>query len=341
MFKKFNYRVGFHTNHLFYGLTLAVTLLFSSTVVAQRVTNIDAKGTKLTTGNIVTPGDTAPSPTDPVPPIQGDIWIDTTDATNIIPKVWDGDSWESLDASDTGITTGTGAPTTANPDAGDIYVDESTGDIYTSDGTEWTQQNTAGNVVYDNTTSGLTATDVQAAIDELGSPLSKTVLFSAEYAGASLQADASDNELNIISGNSGSPDYMNYYMAYNIELTSGGGTENDYDIILRFALPSDFHSWEDATGAIVIDYEGTVDSKVEVDVYEAGAGIVQNNRATSGAGATGFSSLTVATASQLTTLATGGKIVVLVIKLTVADAASAGDSFMRVGDIRVRYKVQP
>lgn len=100
MFQKFNYRVGLHTNHLFFGLALVVALLFSSTVVAQRVINIDDKGTKHSTGNIVTEGATAPTtPT----PIEGDIWLDTTDPTNTLPNVWDGDSWEPLDATAVGL----------------------------------------------------------------------------------------------------------------------------------------------------------------------------------------------------------------------------------------------
>lgn len=43
-----------------------------------------------------------------------------------------------------GTHTGSGAPTSTNPEnpnAGDIYVDESTGDVYTFDGTNWVQAN--------------------------------------------------------------------------------------------------------------------------------------------------------------------------------------------------------
>ena len=52
---------------------------------------------------------------------------------------YDGTTWKLLGGllqltSGTGIPDGTGA-------AGDVYVDESTGDIYASDGTGWTKQN--------------------------------------------------------------------------------------------------------------------------------------------------------------------------------------------------------
>jgi hypothetical protein len=59
---------------------------------AQRVINIDHKGTKLTTGNTVTEAATAPtSPT----PIEGDIWLDTT---NNLTKIFDGTTWKPIDS---------------------------------------------------------------------------------------------------------------------------------------------------------------------------------------------------------------------------------------------------
>ena len=68
-------------------------VFFSTTIFGQRVTNIDNKGTKQIAGNLVT--ESAIAPIAP-PPIQGDVWEDTT--TNIT-KIWDGDSWESVQAS--------------------------------------------------------------------------------------------------------------------------------------------------------------------------------------------------------------------------------------------------
>ena len=69
--------------------TCFIMVFFSTTAFAQRVTNIDKKGTERTTGNIVTESATAPTvPT----PIQGDIWVDTTTNTT---KFWDGNSWDS------------------------------------------------------------------------------------------------------------------------------------------------------------------------------------------------------------------------------------------------------
>ena len=67
-------------------------VLCSNLGFAQRVTNIDHKGTKLTTGNTVTEAATAPtSPT----PIEGDIWLDTT---NNLTKIFDGTTWKPIDS---------------------------------------------------------------------------------------------------------------------------------------------------------------------------------------------------------------------------------------------------
>lgn len=75
-------------------LIISILLFLCSNVVfAQRVTNINNKGTIFTTGNIVTESATAPTdPTDPTP-IQGDFWFDTT---NNLLKVWDGTIWKEV-----------------------------------------------------------------------------------------------------------------------------------------------------------------------------------------------------------------------------------------------------
>ena len=80
-----------HSKQALLFLSLILLFLTASFAFAQRVTPIDAKGTKQLTGNVVKEGNTAPSA-----PIQGDIWFDTTDVNNTIPKVWDGNSWEPL-----------------------------------------------------------------------------------------------------------------------------------------------------------------------------------------------------------------------------------------------------
>ena len=66
--------------------------------MAQRVTSIDSKGTRVTTGNIVTTATTAPTD-----PLDGDIWFDNS-AANTITKVFDGTVWKPIEV-DGGATT--------------------------------------------------------------------------------------------------------------------------------------------------------------------------------------------------------------------------------------------
>ena len=109
-----------------------VGVLFATTVFAQRVTTINPKGTKFTTGNVVTEGPA--SPTTPAP-IAGDIWFDTS--TNIT-KVYDAGAttWKEIDPDL--VTTSSAAPTT--PARGDIWRNNTdANDIQTSvwDGLTW------------------------------------------------------------------------------------------------------------------------------------------------------------------------------------------------------------
>ena len=101
-----------------------------------------------------------PTPTNPANPDGGDIYVDESTGDiytyNSVTNMWENQSGHiSADAGNvltegtdglayfSGIASGTGAPTAtspANPSPGDIYVDESTGDIYTYNGTEWVPQ---------------------------------------------------------------------------------------------------------------------------------------------------------------------------------------------------------
>lgn len=71
----------------------------------------------------------------------GDFWIN--DSNNNSVSIWDGVSWVPIDANP---RKGSGPPTTItapNPIAGEVYVDETTGEIYAYDGTTWVNSNTS------------------------------------------------------------------------------------------------------------------------------------------------------------------------------------------------------
>lgn len=76
----------------------------------------------------------------PPPPANnnlGDFWINN--AQNNATSIWNGSNWVNLDDNP---TRGNGAPNTTtapNPQAGDVYVDATTGIVYAYNGTTWVQ----------------------------------------------------------------------------------------------------------------------------------------------------------------------------------------------------------
>lgn len=103
-----------------YRIIVLISFLCSSTLImAQRVVNIDSKGTKLITGITVT--ESAVAPSNPSP-IQGDVWYDT--ATGIT-KTYDGSSWKNIDPDN--VTQAATQPVGPNVE-GDFWID-TTNDI--------------------------------------------------------------------------------------------------------------------------------------------------------------------------------------------------------------------
>jgi len=189
------------------------------------------------------------------------------------------------------------------------------------------ESGTAGQVL----SSTVTGTDW---IDATTSVVTKQV-FSAEYAGAALYADGTDNIGFLTSDNAGSANnWMNFYHWSNTE-TDGVGT-NDYDIILRFTLPEDFEAW--GTTAIEIDYAGTTDANFTADVYLETSGTALASLVTTSG--SGISTWAVANIPDtgLTTLGAGDT-GVIVLHLTATDVVTEGDSAIRVGDITLHYTV--
>ncbi len=176
-------------------------------------------------------------------------------------------------------------------------------------------------------------TDGGIHVNASGTTAAKLV-FSAEYAGAVLQADGSDNIISMNGANSGAPTFMNYYEVRNFN--TDGGT-NDYDIIVRFTLPEDFDSWSSSPQAIIVDYQGTADASFQADIYEEGSGTaLQSNTALSGSGVASWSERTIGTATNMAGL-TAGDTGIIVFKLIVTDAGTADTSIIRLGDITLNY----
>ncbi|WP_218154976.1 hypothetical protein, partial [Robiginitalea myxolifaciens] len=139
---------------------LVAFALFSAVGYSQTTVNLaDQCNCEVLSGTAVTaPGATSPTGAD-----TGDIYVNTNTGTIYF---WNGSSWE-LTSTDTNTTNVTFAVVGA-----DLVVTDSDGnsvsvalaDIAAQVDTD---DQTAAEVTYDNTTSGLGATDVQAAIDEI------------------------------------------------------------------------------------------------------------------------------------------------------------------------------
>ena len=212
---------------------------------------------------------------------------------------------------------------------------------YNHSGTTWVEIASgsilATEVVYDNATSGLTATDVQAAIDELSSPVARTLVLSAEYAGAVMSGDGSDNEVTLFADHSGSPDYRTYYEISNFETDS---SVDDFDIVVRIRLPENFDSFSTTLNAIEVESNGTTDANASVTLYKSGTATALIPATTiTGTGSASFLTTTLATSAQLTTLAAGDTLIVYA-KLSVTGVATVGASYFRIADITLNYNVR-
>jgi hypothetical protein len=74
------------------GLLFLLFFHLTNFVFTQEISVIDNKGNiLLTTSNSVNTANTAPSS-----PVEGDIWFDNSDTSNIISKVYNGSSWDEL-----------------------------------------------------------------------------------------------------------------------------------------------------------------------------------------------------------------------------------------------------
>jgi hypothetical protein len=152
------------------------------------------------------------------------------------------------------------------------------------------------------------------------------MVFRAEYSGATLMADGSNNTGYMTSDNSGGTEsWMNYY-----EWTSSEATLQDYDVILRVTLPDDFKSWQ--ASAIVIDYKttnaATTENSVAIAVYDEASGTpVASVSATASTSWT-----TVSIPSTSLASLTAGETLAIGLKLSGRNNEAA-----RVGDVTLNY----
>jgi hypothetical protein len=186
-----------------------------------------------------------------------------------------------------------------------------------------------GTMQYDETNDQLQFTNDGSNWISMGEH-TKEVTLSAEYPGAILAADGSDNTGSMASDAEGtSSNSMNYY-----EWSSSETTLQDYDVRVRFTLPSDFVSWD--TDAVVFNYAtettSSSDNKADIYVYEESTATVDasfTDRVSATAGVWGSSTIP---NTSLTDCDTAGETCVFILRMY-----STNDNYTRIGDITLKY----
>jgi len=157
-----------------------------------------------------------------------------------------------------------------------------------------------------------------------------TVTLSAEYPGAVLSADGTSNTGVMTSDSEGTAsNSMNYY-----EWSSSETSLNDYDVRVRFTLPSDFSSW--GSGWVLFNYAteatGTTNNKLGFYVYEESSATVDGSSTGQASSSAGVWNTATIAGSGLDECTGAGTTCMFVIKMS-----SANDSYARVGDIQIIY----
>jgi hypothetical protein len=159
----------------------------------------------------------------------------------------------------------------------------------------------------------------------LGAATAKVVL-SPEYSGAVLTADGTANTGTMTSDSDANS--KNYY-----EWNSSEVSLNDYDVRVRFTLPSDFDSWESTALTLNFVTEDTgTNSKADIYLYLASSGTVDDS-AVDGASSSGgtWTSMSLQSA-DLNECDAANETCMLIIRMY-----SANDNYVRVGDIELNY----
>jgi hypothetical protein len=202
-------------------------------------------------------------------------------------------------------------------------------DVYAQGNIEVGANGDSGKVRYNTTNDQLEFSNDGTNWIALGD-IDKSVTLSAEYAGAVMSADGTDNIGFMTSDAEGTTyDSMNYYEWYSSETTL-----QDYDIRVRFTLPSDFAGW--GTNAFTFNYateaNASTNNKVDFYIYEEGTGTVDGSSLGKYSVTAGVWTTTSVAGSGLTDCNVAGETCVVIMRMY-----SANDNYVRVGDIDINY----
>lgn len=184
---------------------------------------------------------------------------------------------------------------------------------------------TAGLQMYNTTSNTIWFYDgVKWLESGAGSSSVTSVVYSAEYAGAIMMADGTNNTGFMTSDNSGSANnWMNYYEWGSLE-----ASQQDYDVILRLHLPTDFVSWD--ANAIVIDYlTSTANSQLDIDIRQEDDTQLDF---LSGLNSSNAWSTATFTAAEMVNW-TAGETVVVILKMSTFGSGNK----VQIGDVTLNY----
>jgi hypothetical protein len=218
----------------------------------------------------------------------------------------------------------------------DMFVVDSTGnlsmngDIEVNGGTlTLGSSGDQGSIRYNATDNVLEFTNDGSNWIALGSNTKLEVL-SAEYPGATLAADGTSNVGSMTSDAEGTAaNSMNYY-----EWNSSEVSLNDYDVRIRFTLPSDFDGW--GSGGVTLNYatESTsaASNKVDFYIYEETTATVDGSSEDLVSSVAGTWTTSAISGSTLSDCNAAGEVCVLVVRMS-----SGNDNYVRIGDIEFVY----
>lgn len=141
-------------------------------------------------GTTVTTSTTAPTLNN-----MGDMWVNNTTTRNVV-SVWDGTKWIPINSNPKSGAGDPNAQLNLNPQLGDIYVNETNGEIYIYNGTSWVNNTANSNVTASNGVTKSATNNI-----ELGGALTKATTLTTNAAntlaitGLQTTTDVTTNEI--------------------------------------------------------------------------------------------------------------------------------------------------
>jgi hypothetical protein len=202
--------------------------------------------------------------------------------------------------------------------------------IYSQESIQIGKEGNSGSIKYDTETNSIQFSNDGINWISLGEA-TKTITLSAEYEGAVLVGDGSENRGIMTSDSEGTESkYMNYY-----KWTTNQPVLQDYDVRVRFTLPNDFESW--SSNAIKVSYSTETTnkeiSKLDLYLFEQDSETVDTQNIDLISEEPGEWTKTTINSENIKQCTKAGDTCVLVIR-----GYSSNNHYVKVGDIELTYR---